>query len=278
MFIPGRYNLLPALRKADHGWYLGDELKQVLLPNKYAPADLKEGDRIRVFLYFDSEDRLIATNLEPLIQRDSFALLKAKDTGPGGAYFDWGLAKDLLVPYREQQKPVQPGESHVVYLYFDDASGRLVGSTKIRKFLRPADEDIHEGDQVDLLLYDETELGWSAIVNDHYAGLLFKNRAFGNVRTGDRVKGYVRVIREDGKIDLSMSREGYARISGEAGHLMELLRKNQGSLTLTDKSSPDDISRMTGMSKKAFKMAVGALYKQRLIQLTDTGIHLITED
>lgn len=278
MFFPGRYNLLPALRKADHGWYLGDEQKQVLLPNKYCPADLKEGDRIRVFLYFDSEDRLIATNLEPLIQRDSFALLRVKDTGALGAFFDWGLAKDLFVPFREQLKPMQAGEWHVVYCYLDDASGRLVGSTKIRKFLLPADEDIKEGDQVDLLLYDESELGWSAIVNDHYAGLLFKNRAFGNVRTGDRVKGYVRVIREDGKIDLSMSREGYARISEEAGHLMTLLQENHGHLELNDKSSPEDISRITGMSKKAFKMAVGALYRERHIQITDTGIHLITED
>lgn len=274
MFRPGVHNHLRALRKADHGWYLGDEAEQVLLPNRYVPEGLEEGDRIRVFLYFDSEDRLIATTLEPKGRCDEFAALTCKDVSPYGAFMDWGLAKDLLVPKSEQINPIQVGETHVVYIYLDEASQRLVGSTRIHKFLEVCKDELNTGEEVDVLLYDETELGWKAIVDGRYAGLLFHNKISKPVKRGEWTRAFVENIREDGKIDLSLNKQGYERISEEADKLMQLLKENNGSLPIHDKSAPEDVRKIAGMSKKTFKMAIGQLYKKRLIELSGEGISL----
>jgi len=277
VFRPGVHNHLRALRKADHGWYLGNEQESVLLPNRYAPEDLQEGDRLRVFLYFDSEDRLIATTLEPLIRCEEFAVLECIDVNDKGAFMDWGLPKDLLIPVREQETPLKKGEKYVVYMYLDESSNRLVGSTRLRKYLEAFNGEWSEGDEVEALLYSETDLGWNAVVEGRFAGLLYRNKISRVVQRGSALKVLIEKIREDGKLDLAMNAQGYERISTEAERLLELIRRNNGFLNLHDKSSPEEVRKIAGMSKKTFKMAVGQLYKKRLIELSPEGISLIEQ-
>lgn len=275
MFRPGIHNHLRAIRKADHGWYLGNEQESVLLPNRYAPEDLQEGDRIRVFLYFDSEDRLIATTLEPLIRCEEFAVLECIDVNDKGAFMDWGLPKDLLIPNREQETPLKKGEKYVVYMYLDESSNRLVGSSRLRKYLEAYNDEWVEGDEVDALLYSETDLGWNAIVEDRFAGLLYHNKISQPVQRGSLLKLRIEKIREDGKLDLAMNAQGYERIGSEAERLLELIREHDGFLKLHDKSAPEEVRMIAGMSKKTFKMAVGQLYKKRLIEIQGDGLLLL---
>lgn len=247
------------------------------MPNRYAPEDLQEGDRLRVFLYFDSEDRLIATTLEPLIRCEEFAVLECIDVNDKGAFMDWGLPKDLLIPVREQETPLKKGEKYVVYMYLDESSNRLVGSTRLRKYLEAFNGEWSEGDEVEALLYSETDLGWNAVVEGRFAGLLYHNKISRVVQRGSALKVLIEKIRDDGKLDLAMNAQGYERISTEAERLLELIRRNNGFLNLHDKSSPEEVRKIAGMSKKTFKMAVGQLYKKRLIELSPEGISLIEQ-
>jgi predicted RNA-binding protein (virulence factor B family) len=272
----GQLNTLTALRRTDNGIYLVDDLSnEVLLPNKYIAKDVELGSIVEVFLYKDSEDRIVATNLTPFLFLNEYATLEAKVVNKLGAFFDWGLEKELLVPYSQQAKPIEQGLSYVVYLYLDELTDRLVGTTKISGTLEKRAVNLKPGDKVDLLPYDEGEIGISVIVDGRYQGMLYKNEIFDAVTPGVRLKGYVKKVREDHKVDVCLQPFGYRNVEQNVEKLIEALIANEGSLPLNDKSSPEDIVNQLGMSKKVFKKSVGALYKQQRLKISDTGISLI---
>ncbi|MDB5255356.1 MAG: hypothetical protein JWM14_51 [Chitinophagaceae bacterium] len=273
----GKHNRLIVLRNTSVGLYLGDQEGQdILLPIKYIPEGIDINDEIDVFVYRDSEDRLIATTLEPRIKLNGFASLRVKDVNDFGAFLDWGLEKDLMVPYREQTTRMRVGQYQIVYLYVDETTGRLAATNKLDRFLEEESEDLTEGQQVDLLVWTETDLGYNVIINQKYKGLLYKNQIFSVVEPGDEVTGYIKHVREDRKIDVSLQQQGFANIEVNAQVVLDRLKKNKGFLPLTDNSSPEDIMDELQMSKKTFKKAIGTLYKQKLIVLEDKGISLLS--
>ncbi|RLD45600.1 MAG: GntR family transcriptional regulator [Bacteroidetes bacterium] len=272
----GQLNTLKASRQTDNGIYLiDDESDEVLLPNKYVPDELEIDDKIEVFLYKDSEDLIIATTLLPKVMLNGYAPLVAKAVGTFGAFFDWGLEKDLLVPYRLQAKHIEEGKAYVVYLFLDEVSQRLVGSTKINNTFKKEPQDLQIGDKVSLLPYALSEIGISVIVNNSYQGMLFSNEVFEKVKIGKALNGYVKNIRADKKIDVSLNRSGYIAVDDNVQKLHDALVDNGGELNLTDKSAPSEIVDQLGMSKKIFKKAVGALYKQRKLEIGETSIKLV---
>lgn len=271
----GQYNTLTVLRFTNPGAYLGDdEDNDVLLPTKYLTPDLSIGDEIEVFLYNDSEDRIVATTEKPLIELNSFAFLKAKEVTHFGAFMDWGLEKDLLVPFKEQSMKLEEGKYYLVYLYLDDATQRLVASAKVKKFFETEHILVQEKDEVDLLICDTTELGKNVVVNDTYSGLIYNNDIFRPLKRGERCKGYVTKVREDGKLDISLEKPGFLKIEPNSQLILDYLKKNDGVMRLTDKSDPDTVRDLLGMSKKTFKQALGNLYKQRMVELHDDHVSL----
>ena len=272
----GKTNKLTAARSTDNGFYLTDnEGNEVLLPNAYVSDDLSIGHEIEVFVYKDSEDRIVATTLKPYIQFEEFAYLQAKEVNDYGAFMDWGLTKDLMVPFAEQSVRMEKGKWYLIFLLRDDQTERLIGSNKVKDFVFFKDIDVKEGDEVDLLLYDMTELGMNAIVNNLYKGLIFNSDIHKNIQPGDRIKGYVKQVREDGKIDLLLEPLGYKNsIDKNYDIILSALKENDGLLKLTDKSTPEEIKQKLGMSKKAFKRGLGKLYKQKIIELTEEGFKL----
>lgn len=272
----GQYNRLTALRMTSVGMYLGDEDdNDLLLPNKYVPDDLREGDDIEVFVYTDSEDRPIATTLRPAVIRNSFAALKCVAISSFGAFMDWGLEKDLLVPTKAQEEPMSEGRWYVVYCGYDADTDRLIGSSKINALVDDeAPEDLKEGDAVTALIYERTDLGLNAVVNDQFRGLFYANELFKPLRIGDKVTAYVKRIREDLRVDLSLQKAGYASVEPNAQAILNKLNTQNGFLPLTDSSDPQAIYKLLEMSKKTFKKAVGALYKDRKIILKEDGIYL----
>ncbi|HEY0110356.1 MAG TPA: S1-like domain-containing RNA-binding protein [Fibrella sp.] len=272
----GQYNRLTALRMTSVGMYLGDDDdNDVLLPNKYVPDDLREGDEIEVFIYTDSEDRPIATTLRPAVVRDSFAALKCVALSSFGAFMDWGLEKDLLVPTKAQEDPMSEGRWYVVYCGYDADTDRLIGSSKINALIvDEAPEELKEGDEVTALIYERTDLGLNAVVNDQFRGLFYANELFKPLRIGDKVKAYVKRIREDLRVDLSLQPAGYAKVEPNAQAILDKLKAQNGFLPITDSSEPQLIYKHLEMSKKTFKKAIGALYKDRKIVLKEDGIYL----
>lgn len=276
MLALGQFNVLNANRKTDQGIYLMDEEDhEVLLPNKYIPENLQIKDEINVFIYKDSEDRITATTQTPLIELNKFAFLQAKDKNRFGVFFDWGLDKDLLVPYSQQENSINPGEKCMVYLYLDEVTNRLAGSTKVNSLLKKVIPDLSVGDLVEIIPYTETEIGYHTIVNHLYQGMIYNNEIFSTIHIGETLEAYVKKIRNDHKIDLSLQKFGYKKVDDSLKHLLDCLIENHGILNLNDKSSPDEIQQQLGMSKKVFKKAIGALYKQHRIKFTDHGIQLI---
>jgi uncharacterized protein len=276
MLFLGQYNELKVLRFTSVGVYLGDEDgNDVLLPNRYVPKDLELDQKINVFLYLDHDERLIATTEHPLIELNSFAYLTCIEISPFGAFLDWGLMKHLFCPFKEQQVKMEEGKSYLVYLYIDDATQRLVASAKIRKFLEKERILVEENQEVDLLICDKSELGINVIVNDTYSGLIFMNQVSKIVRRGQRTKGYVSTVRPDGKLDISLQPIGHVKIEPASQELLDLIERRNGIIFLTDKSDPDEIREIAGMSKKTFKQAVGNLYKQRLIKINPSSIEKI---
>jgi len=272
----GKFSTLTAYKKREQGIYLKDELEdEVLLPNKYLPKDLEMGQEINVFIYTDSEDRMIATTQTPKILLHHFAYLEVVDVNQYGAFLDWGLEKNLFVPFREQKLKMAQGEWHIVYMYCDEESDRLVASAKWHKFIQREILTIEEEEQVDLLIAHPTDLGRNVIINNIHGGLIFKSDLIKELKMGDRLKGYVKKIRADNKIDIRLDREGYAKVEPNAQRILDTLKKADGFLPLTDKSNPDLIRQELGMSKKTFKKAIGALYKQRLIKLEGDGIRKV---
>lgn len=273
----GEYNDLTILRFTAPGAYLGDEQdNDVLLPGKYITPEMQEGETVRVFIYKDSEDRIVATTETPLIFLDSYAFLRVKEVNAFGAFLDWGLEKDLMVPFKEQNKRMEEEKSYLVTLRLDDATDRLYASTKVNKFLEECHDPEILNTEVDLLIGDTTDLGVKVIVNDLYWGMVYLNDISKPVRRGQRMKGYVYFVREDGKLDVRFEKPGYEKFDEAAERLLELLKEKK-ILRLSDKSDPDDIREQVGMSKKLFKQSIGKLYKARLITLTDSAIELVSE-
>jgi predicted RNA-binding protein (virulence factor B family) len=272
----GQYNSLTLLRITPPGAYLGDdEDNVVLLPTKYIPENIEIGDTIDVFVYLDSEDRIISTTKKPYLELHGFAALKVNQVSHFGAFLDWGIEKDLFVPFKEQKQKMEEGKRYIVHLYLDEATQRLVASSKIRKYLEFEHILVNTNDEVDLLIADSTELGRNVIVNDTYSGLIFLNDITKVLKFGERCKGFVKNIRPDGKLDISLEKIGFVRMESNCEKIVELLKQNEGILYLTDKSDPDKIREEVGMSKKTFKNAIGMLYKQRLISLEKNHIKLI---
>ncbi len=276
MLYLGVMNALTAERQTENGFYLADKAKNtVLLPNKYVPENMQPGDAIDVFVYKDSLDRIVATTRKPLLMLGEYACLEAKSVNEHGAFFDWGLEKDLFVPHSNQVEPVEEGDFFVVYMYLDEKSDRLAGTTRIMSTLLKEVKDISVGDEVDLLPFEETEIGISVIVNNAYAGMIYKNEIFTNIQVGDALKGYVKKIRDDHKLDISLNKFGYRGVDANIKKLYKILKENNGYMRLTDKSSPEEIYAAFGMSKKVFKKAIGGLFKSGTLDIRSTGIKLI---
>lgn len=275
MIQVGKYNELEVVKQMDFGIYLSADNSEVLLPQKWIPQGTRIGDVLNVFVYRDSEDRLIATTMEPYAVSGEFAFLEVKQSNNIGAFLDWGMEKDLLVPFSEQPNKMIPGRSYIVFVYTDEKSNRMVASAKLNKFIERNNIDLEPNDVVDLLIYSETDRGFNAIINNTYTGLIYKNEIYDNVRIGDRLKGYVKQVREDNKIDLSLQKAGYELVDDVKWKILNILKDNNGFLALHDNSNPEEIKNTLQISKKAFKKAVGTLYKERLITLTDDGIKLV---
>lgn len=273
--IPGKYNHLKINRLVDFGAFLYDgDGGEILMPGKYLPPNAAPDDMVDVFVYYDSDDRIVATTEKPFVQLGEFAALTCKSTTHFGAFMDWGLLKDLLVPVREQNVPMMRGKKYVVYVYFDKVSERLAATAKISKYLNKTPLPYQEGDSVELLIWNKTPLGYNAIIGKEHSGIIYSNEVFQPLTTGDKITGYIKHIRPDGKTDLALQKSGMAHVDEMAERILHTLRENNGYIGLTDNSSPEDIYERFGMSKKAWKKAVGTLYKARKIDITPNGIRL----
>ncbi|BDS11794.1 CvfB family protein [Aureispira anguillae] len=272
----GKYNLLEVARSTPHGLFLENkEGDSILLPGKFIPEGTAVGDYLEVYIYRDNEERLVATTEEPKLTLYEFACLKVSDVNQHGAFVDYGVGKDLFVPFREQKSPMEIGKSYLVYMYLDGQTDRLAGSTKIDQFLDNEEATFQKGDEVLVTIWTKTDLGVNVIINNQYKGLIYTNELFEEVRVGMVKTAYIHHVREDGKIDVRLQKDGYAKVEDNAQRILDLLKKRDGYLLLTDKSSPELIKKQLGMSKKTFKKSIGTLYKQKRIQLEDKGIRLL---
>ena len=272
----GQINTLVVVKKVDFGVYLdGKELGDILLPERYVPASCKLEDELDVFIYLDSEDLLIATTQTPKAMVGECAYLKVIEVNAVGAFLDWGLPKDLLVPYGEQQTPMEVGHSYVVTLYIDEASDRIAASSRLKKFVVDTSPYFKPQQQVELLICERTELGYKAIVNQAVIGLLFNSDVVKPVSYGDSLQGYVKQVREDNKLDLCLqlvSREALDALSQE---ILAFIEAQGGVITLTDKSAPEDIAKQFGVSKSSYKKALGKLYQKRLVLIEKKSVSLV---
>ncbi|MEM8594389.1 MAG: S1-like domain-containing RNA-binding protein [Pseudomonadota bacterium] len=272
----GQTHTLEVVKEVDFGLYLNaGNLGEVLLPIKYEPEFINIGDSLEVFVYLDSEKRPIATTQTPKAKVGEFAYLRVNDVNKVGAFLDWGLDKDLLVPFSEQHRTMEEGKSYLVYVYINDADGRIVASSKVDKFAEDENEDLEPKQAVELIIANSTELGYKAVVNHRYWGVLYSNEVFQTLSFGQRINGFVKRIREDGKIDLVLQIAREVRDT-HSGTIVEYLDKQtNGFAPLHDKSDPELIKKTFSMSKKAFKRAIGGLYKDGVLEIRDDGIRLI---
>ena len=276
----GKYNTLKIVKDLDFGVYLdgGDDL-EILLPARYVPRNVKPGDEVEVFIYHDNEGRIIATTAKPLAVVGEFQWMECKSVNDMGAFLEWGLMKDLLVPFREQKMPMREGKWYLVYVHLDHVTERIVASARVDKFLDNVPPVYEFNQEVDLLVADETEIGYKVIINNLHWGLIYHNEIYRRLERGEHLKGYIKEVREDEKIDVSLTRLGYEKVEGIAGIILDALKVQKGFLAVHDKSPADEIYSLFGCSKKSFKQAVGALYKKKLISIEPAGIRLIeTED
>ena len=272
----GKYNTLKIVRETANGVYLdGEDLGEILMPAKFVTNAIKEIGNAKVFVYTDSEDRLVATTEEPLAQVGEFACLTVKAVTKIGAFLDWGLPKDLLVPFSEQKAKMQEGGEYWVYVYLDLLTRRVAASAKLHKFLDNTPPTYKTGEEVDLIILEETDLGYRAIINREHSGMIYKNQVFRPVEIGERIKGYIQKVRADEKIDLLLEKPGYEKVDAITQQILDALKENRGFMAVSDKSSPEMIQAMFGISKKNFKKAVGALYKLRIINFESDGIRLL---
>ena len=274
----GKRNILPIVRAAQPGLYLdGGPHGEILLPAKYIPAGAVPGGKLEVFVYRDSEDRLVATTEKPYATVGECACLRVVGVNPriGGVFLDWGLGKDLLLPAREQDGPLNPGDWVVVQVVLDEKTDRLIASARLSRRLDQTPPPYHEGESVHLLVASKSPLGYNLIINHTHRGLVYNNDLTGPLKVGAVVEGYVRQVRPDGKIDLALGRAGYRRVATAAEQIMAKLQAAGGRLPYHDGSLPEEIRDAFGLSKKAFKQAIGALYKDRQIRIEADGIHLV---
>lgn len=273
----GKYTELEIEKIIQQGAYLltGDESPSILLPTRYIPENAQIGDLVKVFIYRDSEDKIIATTDKPLVIVGEFAYLKVKSQSNFGAFLDWGLMKDLLVPFSEQKEKMNIGQSYLVGLYVDKLTNRIVGTQHINKYLRDNEITINEGDEVDILICDETDLGYKVIVNQKYWGMIYKNQIFSDIDTGQRINAWVKQIREDGKIDVTLQQPGFKEVLSAEEKILKLLEQQNGYSDLNDDSKPDEIYTELQISKKVFKKAIGKLFREKKIMITENGIQLI---
>lgn len=273
----GKMNRLTVCKTVEFGVYLdgGKQVGEILLPAKYVPEGTKRGDELDVFIYLDQEERIIATTEEPLAQVGDFAYLEVAWVNNFGAFLQWGPMKDLFVPFREQKMKMVKGNSYIVHVHLDEESYRIMASAKVDRYLDTSMPPYRLGDEVDVLVWQKTELGLKVIVNNRYAGLLYDDQVFRQLRTGDRTKAYVQQVRPDGKIDLLLSRPGQAAVEDFSDVLLQYIKDNGGHTILGDKSPAEDIYATFGVSKKVFKKAVGDLYKRRLITIESEGLKLL---
>ena len=272
----GEYNLLEVVKEVDFGVYLdGSEDGEILLPTRYVPQGCKPGDVLNVFIYLDMDERLIATTLQPYVKVGEFACLEVAWVNQYGAFLDWGLMKDLFVPFREQKMKMLKGNSYVVHIHLDEDSYRIVASAKVEKYLSKDMPEYNAGDEVEILVWQKTDLGYKVIVDNKFGGMIFNNEIFTDVRIGMKMPAYIKQVRPDGKIDLELQKGGVKKVEDFADTLLEYIRSNGGSTPLNDKTEADVIYNTFGVSKKTFKKAVGDLYKKRLIVLEgEQGIRL----
>jgi uncharacterized protein len=272
----GKFNKLRVVKELDFGIYLdGKEHGEILMPRRYVPENCKPDDIIEAFIYLDSEDRIIATTEKPLVTVNEFALLQVTSVNSVGAFLNWGLLKDLLVPFREQKQTMEEGKSYIVYVYVDPHSKRIVASAKLDKFLDNLPPEYEIGQEVDLFICNQTEIGYKTIVNNAHWGMLYKNEVFTQLNRGQKITGYIQKIREDEKIDVSLQKPGYEKIDDISQMIINKLKEHNGFMAVTDKSPTETIYNLFGISKKNYKKAVGALYKAKRISIEDKGIRLI---
>jgi predicted RNA-binding protein (virulence factor B family) len=275
----GEYNTLTILRETEPGLYLGDEEENVvLLPHRYKPETFEIGDALEVFVYLDFEERPVATNLTPYVHLNDFGYLHCSDVNEFGAFMDWGLQKQLFVPFKEQARPMKVGNWYIVYLYLDDQTNRLVGSSKTNRYVDNEHVVLEKYQEVQLLVTHITELGANVIIEGKHSGLIHNDDIFEDIRTGDRIKGYVKKVREDNKVDVVLQAPGYRSIEPNANFILDELTAAGGFLPLHDKSDPDTIKNEMGMSKKSFKRAIGTLYREKQITIKADGIAIIGDE
>lgn len=272
----GKFNQLEVVKQVDFGMYLdGGEEGEILLPTRYVPEDCKVGDWLNVFLYLDNEERLIATTLTPLVQVGEFACLEVSWVNQFGAFLNWGLMKDLFVPFSEQKMKMQVRNKYVIHAYIDDESFRIVASAKVDRYLSKEKAPYQPGEEVNILIWQKTDLGFKAIIENMYSGLLYDSEIFQTLHTGDTLKAYIKQVREDGKIDLILQKPGFEKVDDFSKTLYRYIADHGGRIGLNDRSPAEEIYDVFGVSKKTFKKAVGDLYKKRLILLHEDGIELV---
>lgn len=275
----GKYNTLKIVKDLDFGVYLdgGNEL-EILLPARYVPKGVKPGDEVEVFIYHDNEGRIIATTARPYATVGEFKFMEVKSVNQVGAFLDWGIMKDLLVPFKEQKTAMQEGRWYLVYLRVDHVTQRIMASARIDKFLNNIPPDYEINQEVNILIADETEIGYKVIINNSHWGLIYRNEVFQRLEKGETHKAYIKAIREDEKIDVSLTKLGYAKVGSVTDIIIDSLKAQGGFLGVHDKSDPDLIYSLFRCSKKNFKQAIGALYKQKLITIEPDGIRLVKSE
>jgi len=274
----GVYNNLRVIKEVDFGVYLdGGEHEEILLPRRYVPEDCKVDDIIKVFVYLDSEDRFIATTETPYAIVGDFALLKVVAVESVGAFLDWGLLKDLLVPFGEQSPTMEKDKSYIVRIYVDKQSNRIAATTRLDRYLDNTPGNFHAAQEVELLICNQTDIGYKAIINGTHWGVLYSNEVFQPLKSGQKIKGYIKKVREDNKIDLSLHKPGYERVDDITDTILNVLKEQGGFISVTDKSSPETINKLFGVSKKTYKKAIGAIYRKKLITIESDGIRLNTK-
>ena len=273
--ILGKNNQLEVVKEVDFGVYLnGGDDGEILLPSRYVPEGCRPGDMLNVFIYLDNEERLIATTLQPKVQVDEFACLEVAWVNEYGAFLDWGLMKDLFVPFREQKMKMQKGHRYVVHAHVDEDSYRIMASAKVEKYLSKDMPPYQPGEEVEVMTWQKTDLGYKVIVDNKYSGLVYQKEIFKALEPGMKMQAYIRQVREDGKIDLTLQKDGLQKVGDFAEVLLQYIKEQGGHTSLNDKSAAEDIYDTFGVSKKTFKKAVGDLYKKRLILLVEDGIRL----
>ena len=271
----GKYNQLEVVKTVDFGVYLnGGDDGEILLPSRYVPEGCKPGDVLNVFIYLDNEERLIATTLQPYVQVGEFACLEVAWVNEYGAFLDWGLMKDLFVPFREQKMKMQKGHRYVVHTHVDEDSYRIMASAKVGRHLSKELPEYQPGEEVEVMVWQKTDLGYKVIVDNKFGGLVYQKEIFKPLEPGMHMQAFVRQVREDGKIDLTLQKDGLQKVDDFAEVLLQYIKDNDGHTSLNDKSPAEEIYETFGVSKKTFKKAVGDLYKKRLIVLVEGGIRL----